>query len=208
MTCRRRAVSAAFSAAMAVHPAAAEFVYVPPEDIPVFAVAEEARETLSATLARLAPAGLEVRWDRRVDPDRLVGADYADWESLLSGEGLAWSQVGPDLIVRPAGTPAAGVDLPPSADRQTVWRVTSGEMLRDVLGRWGTRAGVETVWLTDRRWRLDENRTFEGRFEEAARALLFALSHLAWSPAAALSASGTTLTVVHRSPPAPPEAEE
>ena len=42
-----------------------------------------------------------------------------------------------------------------SADAE-LWRVHSGEMLRDVLARWGGHAGVEVLFLTDRRYRLHE----------------------------------------------------
>lgn len=81
------------------------------------------------------------------------------------------------------------------------WQVRPGEMLRDILGRWGRRAGVEVLFLTDRRYRLHEGRTFEGPFENAVEALFAALSHLPHPPAGETRAGGRTLAVMHKSDP-------
>lgn len=179
-------------------PAFAAFDYVPPAPPPVFAEAEAAAGTLAERLARLAPEGTRFHWDAGVDPGRAVTRDYGDWESLLVGEGLAWTFAPPDLAIRPAAAePAAAAEetaAPPT------WRVVSGELLRDVLERWGGRAGVDVVWLTDRRWRIDGSRAFQGEFAHAVRSLLFALSHLGYAPAGEVSADGRTLAVVHRVP--------
>jgi len=59
-----------------------------------------------------------------------------------------------------------------------LWQVHAGEMLREVLDRWGRRAGVEMLFLTDHRYRLHEGRAFGGSFDQAARTLFAALSHL------------------------------
>ena len=148
------------------------------------------------------------RKDRRcagtggVDPTRPIETDYPDWESLLWGEGLAWTQVGEDLAIRPAGLDPIEIEPIPPAERTAQWTMDSGELLHDVLARWGSRAGVRIVWLTDRRWRLDETRAFQGRFVDATRSLLFALSHLSYAPVAEISANGRSITVVHRGPPA------
>ena len=79
-----------------------------------------------------------------------------------------------------------------------LWRVRSGEMLREVLRRWGGRAGVEVLVLTDRRYRLHEGRTFQGSFAEASDALFAALAHLPRPPAGTLRADGRTLAVLHQ----------
>ena len=81
-----------------------------------------------------------------------------------------------------------------------VWRVNAGDTLRATLARWGTRAGVDVLVLTDRRYRLHEARDFPGRFAGAVDALFAALAHLPHPPAGALSADGRTLTVLHRPP--------
>lgn len=81
-----------------------------------------------------------------------------------------------------------------------VWRVNAGDTLRATLARWGTRAGVDVLVLTDRRYRLHEARDFPGRFADAVGALFAALAHLPHPPAGALSADGRTLTVLHRVP--------
>ena len=78
------------------------------------------------------------------------------------------------------------------------WNVHPGEMLRDALRRWGGHAGVGVLFLTDRRYRLHEGRTFAGSFEEAAWALLSALSHLPHPPVGEMRADGRTYAVLHR----------
>ena len=100
--------------------------------------------------------------------------------------------------------PAAGVHEPgrpdpgaPEPGRQG-WQVHAGETLREALGRWGARAGVEVLFLTDRRYRLHEGRTFAGSFEDAAGALFAALSHLPHPPAGAARPGGGTLVVMHQ----------
>lgn len=79
-----------------------------------------------------------------------------------------------------------------------LWNVQPGEMLRAALSRWGGHRGVEVVFLTDRRYRLHEARTFAGSFEEAARALFSALSHLPHPPVGEMRADGRTYAVTHR----------
>ena len=88
-----------------------------------------------------------------------------------------------------------------------VWRVAEGEMLRAVLARWGARAGTEVLFLTDRRYRLDGDRAFEGGFTDAVQALFRRLSHLPHAPADARSEGGTTLVVRHRLPASPRAGE-
>ena len=78
------------------------------------------------------------------------------------------------------------------------WRVHSGEMLRNVLSRWGGDAGIEVLFLTDRRYRLHEGRTFAGSFEEAAQALFSALSHLRHPPVGEARPDGGALVVMHQ----------
>ena len=182
-------------------PAQASFSYVPPPDIPVFQEAEEDTGTLADALARLAPDGSTLRWDRRVDPNRPLETDYQDWQALLQGEALAWSQDGEDLVIRPVDLDPVEIEHAPPAEHAAEWTMATGELLRDVLDRWGASAGVRIVWLTDRRWRLDETRVFQGRFIDATRSLLFALSHLSHAPVAEITADGRSITVVHRGPP-------
>ena len=74
-------------------------------------------------------------------------------------------------------------------------------MLRDALDRWGGRAGVEILFLTDRRYRLLEGRSFAGSFEEATQALFSALSHLPHRPVGERKGAGRTLAVLHGARP-------
>ena len=196
---------AALAACALGSPAFAAFDYVPPPDPPALSVAEETAGALGETLLRLAPEGSVLAWDHRVDPGQPLDRVYGDWQSLLEGEGLAWTAADGVLLVHPASvSPARAAAAAPPPPNEP-WRVVSGELLADVLDRWGSRAGVDIVWLTDRRWRLDESRAWEGTFLEAARQLLFALSHLPVAPVGELSASGRSLTVVHRGPRTAPE---
>ena len=79
-----------------------------------------------------------------------------------------------------------------------LWRVRSGETLREALNRWGEREHVEILLLTDRRYRLHEGRVFEGSFEEAAESLFAALSYLPHAPVGERRSDGRTLAVTHR----------
>ena len=81
------------------------------------------------------------------------------------------------------------------------WRVRTGETLREVLGRWGARDGVEVLFLTDRRYRLHEAREFGGSFAEATETLLSTLSHLPHAPVGEPRPDGRTLAVLHRARP-------
>ena len=79
-----------------------------------------------------------------------------------------------------------------------IWQVRAGEMLRETLGRWGERAEIEVLFLTDRRYRLHEGRLFHGSFGEASQALFAALSHLPHPPVGETRPDGRTLAVLHR----------
>ena len=92
--------------------------------------------------------------------------------------------------------PATGPGVPGTS----VWRVHAGETLRDVLARWGGRAGTDVVFLTDRRYRLEGEAAFQGGFADAAQALLEALSHLPHPPEGAFSTDRRSLAVTHRLP--------
>ena len=91
------------------------------------------------------------------------------------------------------GTEAGTVE--PGSGR---WHVHPGETLRGVLDRWGGRAEFEVLFLTDRRYRLHEARTFAGSFDEATQGLFAALSHLPHPPVGALRPDGRTLAVLHQ----------
>ena len=179
----------------------AEFSYIPPGgERPSFSVVEgdEYGWTLGARLAGLLPEGMTARYDRRVAVYREVLVGYPDWESLLYGEGLAGVLSGDVLEVRPAGVAAADVVLVAGGKGVGRWKVEEGELLRATLERWGERAGVELLWLTDRRYVLHRSRVYEGTFAEAARAVMFGLSHLPHPPVCELSGDGRSMVVVHR----------
>ena len=215
-----RGVAAAWSVARAVagvvavlaaggdcRPARAEFVYVSPAGSGesghsgsggAMELYQERPTALSAVLGRLLPAGTVVRWDRRVAPSRAVELDYPDWESLLHGEGLAWSEHGGEVHLRPAGLPEERVELVAARAGVSRWRAEAGESLREVLERWSARAGAELLVLTDRRYRLAGGYAREGRFAEAVGGLTAGLSHLPAPPVAELSPDGRLLTLMHR----------
>ena len=172
------ALLAVTAVSSAAGPAAADFRYVAPA---AEAVAEDAE-------ASTGDAGGLAR-TRRVDP-----ADGPE------GRDAAASQAPPGGEAEPAGlAPDPGL---------AVWRVHEGETLREVLARWGARAGMDVLFLTDRRYRLDGAAAFEGGFGHAVQALFRGLSHLPHAPVAARSEGGTTLVVRHRSPRPPEKGEE
>ena len=179
--------------------ASAGFRYVAPRsERPSFAAPGDER-SLARTLGRLAPAGMTVRLDRRVDGSRRVERSYPDWRSLLWGLGLAGDVHGDALHVRPAGLDPGRVELLGADRGRRSWRVRAGETLAGALARWGESAGVQIVVLTDRGWRLEEPRVFRDRtFDEACAALLVGLSHMPHPPAA--ERVGDMLAVTHRAP--------
>ena len=91
-------------------------------------------------------------------------------------------------------------DPGPAVPGTNVWRVHEGEMLRAVLARWAGRAGMDAVFLTDRRYRLDGDAAFGGGFADAVQALFQRLSHLPHAPVATRSEGATALVVRHRAP--------
>jgi len=109
--------------------------------------------------------------------------------------------VPPDRPPTAAVEPVPDVAAPPPGEpAHAGWRVHVGETLRETLDRWGARAGIDVLFLTDRRYRLGEARTFEGGFDGAAKALFAALAHLPRPPVGELSGDGRRLTVLHRAP--------
>ena len=182
---------------MAAGDAVAGFGYAPGERRT--AVLEDAdRTSLVEVAVRLVPAEVRLRWDRRVDAGQQVRGVYGDWRTLLFDVGLAWARHGSELHVRPAGLPPGEVELASVGRGVASWEVRRDETLTGALARWGARAGVEAVRLTDRRYTLQESRTFRGTYREAVDLLMAALSELEPAPAARLSDDGMSLSILHR----------
>ena len=166
------AVAMSVSAAAMFSPAEADFLYVPPGE-PV-AAAESTKDRAPAVYRAATEkndrAGNRAHGNRGETTTHMdrIGAHHADAEPLEKSG---------------------------SAD---LWQVHAGEMLREVLDRWGGRAGIEVLFLTDRRYRLHEGRAFAGAFDEAAQGLLAALSHLPHPPAGEMRPDGRTLAVMHQ----------
>ena len=149
-------------------PALAGFGYAPAtSDRRTVAVEKRSATSLVEVARRLAPAGVKLRWDRRVAAGQSVRGVYGDWEALLFDAGLAWDRFDDEVHVRPAGLPAGEVQLASVGEGVADWRVKAEETLEAALKRWGARAGVDVLWLTDRRYLLHEERTFRGTWIEA-----------------------------------------
>ena len=178
----------------------ADFRYIPAEaERPTLSLVEEGEAlTLEGVLASLAPSSLTLRFDRRVETGRPLAPPYGDWETLLKREGLAWMRNGTEVHVFPEGMAADAIELIGADPAGMSWRIGAEETLREVLERWSERAGVDVLWLTDRRYRLHEARVLSGSFEEAVGALFFLLSHLPHAPVAELAGDGGVLSVMHR----------
>ena len=153
---------------------------------------------IAEVATRLAPKGVKLRWDRRVDTSRRARTVYADWKMLLFDFGLAWQRHDDEVHVRPAGLPPGEVELATVGRGVADWSVGQGETLQDALTRWSAMVGVELVWLTDRTYRVHETRRFRGTFAEAVGELARSLSGLERAPEAAVAPDGRTLTVRHR----------
>ena len=152
----------------------------------------------SRVAERLAPKELRLRWDRRVDAAQQVSGVYGDWRELLFDLGLAWARHGNEVHVRPAGLPPGEVVLASVGGGVANWDVVQDETLTGALARWGARAGVGVLRLTDRRYTLLESRTFRGTYLEAVGLLMAALADAKPAPAAKLAEDGRTLVVLHR----------
>ena len=196
-----RTVAAAVAAAVLLMgtPAEAGFAYTPVDsDRSMFIHAPVDRLGIAQVAARIAPAGLKLRWDRRVSAARRVRAVYADWQMLLFDMGLAWVRHGEEVHVRPAGLPPGEVELATVGRGVADWTARQGETLREVLDRWSAMVGVDLAWLTDRSWRLNERWAFKGTYAEALERLAGSLSGLGEAPIAVIGPDGRTLSVRHR----------
>lgn len=161
----------------------ADFVYVPPDPAVVDA-AHGSGSDIGSTSA--GPTGV-----------RTVEDGAGKWKS---------GTIAPPLQLPVTTASGRSVDTRDGAARPAVhdtglWHVRADETLREVLGRWGARKGIEVLFLTDRRYRLHEGRAFRGSFEEASEALFTALSHLPHPPVGEVRTDGRTLAVMHRSSP-------
>ena len=180
--------------------AIAGFNYVaPPAPRASFAAVDDP-STLASTLGRLAPKGMKIRYDRRVDTSRRLDRLYGGWRALLWGEGLAGDVNGTEIHIRPAGVAPGAAELVSGAAGRRDWAMRAGETLAETLGRWAGAAGLEVAVLTDRSWRLGVSHVFRSRtFDEACAALLVGLSHKPHPPAA--ERVGNLVTVTHRLSP-------
>ena len=154
--------------------------------------------SLAETAARLGPAGVRLRWDRRVEAGMPVDRVHGDWRSLLFDVGLAWRRFGDELHIRPAGVPEGEIEFATARAGASDWRVWAEESLRSIMSRWGARAGVEVVWRTDRHYRVHDGRVFRAvTFEEATAALFAGLGDVPDAPAGRVSKDSTSMVMRH-----------
>ena len=166
------AIAMSVSVAAMFSPAEADFLYVPPREP---AAAAESGEDRAPAAHRAATE----KNDRASD-----GAHFDVGETAPHADRSDAHHFDTEPLEKSASA--------------SLWRVHAGEMLREALDRWGERAGVDVLVLTDRRYRLHEGRAFAGAFDEAARDLFAALSHLPHPPAGEMRPDGRTLAVMHR----------
>ena len=165
--------------------AEAGFLYVPPGEPAAVVEAERARppEVERAATAQEHGGTATTRTDR-IDAHRSETPRRVETPLRMAAPPVAAPRYADAEPLAKNGSPG-------------LWQVRAGEMLREALDRWGDRAGVEVLFLTDRRYRLHEGRAFPGSFDEAARTLFSALSHLPHPPAGELRPDGRTLAVMH-----------
>jgi len=168
----------AVSVAAMTAPAEAGFLYVPPHE--AAAAAESGKDR--------APTGREAATQRN---DRASGPARGNPDEATTRT----EEIGAHRREAPRHADAERLAR---SDSPSLWQVHAGEMLREALGRWAAHAGVELMFLTDRRYRLREGRAFEGSFGEATQGLFAALSHLPHPPAGEMRPCGRTLAVMHR----------
>ena len=135
-----------------------------------------------------------------------IGSPPAGWTGVRTvqdgGGNQTNSAVAPPLQVPVTTASGRWVDTRDRAARPAVhdtglWHVRADETLHEVLGRWGARRSLDVIFLTDRRYRLHEGRTFRGSFEGASEALFEALSHLPHPPVGELRTDGRSFAVLH-----------
>ena len=191
------AMAMAVTVAAMTSPAEADFLYVPPRD-PV-APAESRKDPAPAV--REAETEKNARGSDETGGEPAEAATHTDRIDAHRRE-RSRRVAAPLRVETPLRVAAPGhADAEPleRSGSAGLWQVRAGEMLREALDRWGDRAGVEVLFLTDRRYRLHEGRAFEGSFDEAAMDLFSALSHLPHPPAGELRPDGRTLAVMHGS---------
>ena len=199
------AVLAAVLTLIATEPGLAGFRYVAPA-VPLEVPPEAPAEAMPATgdaapepVARgpvpitAVPQGAEAGGAAAAPTPRVSGSAVSD--TGVSGTRSPSLRVSDTSV---SGTSVAGTSVAGTrVSNASVWPLREGEMLRAVLARWGARAGVDVLFLTDRRYRLDAAASFEGGFMEAVQALFQGLSHLPHPPVAT-RAEGAALVVRHR----------
>ena len=178
-------IAMAVSVAAMTSPAEADFLYVPPREPAAAAESgtDHARAVHEAATEKNARGSDEAHGEPAEATTHTDGIDAHRGEAPLP-------------VAAPGYADAEPLEKSSSAG---LWQTRAGEMLREALGRWGARAGIEVTFLTDRRYRLHEGRAFEGSFEEAAMDLFSALSHLSHPPVGELRPDGRTLAVMHGS---------
>ena len=117
---------------------------------------------------------------------------------IASGTGGDMAQEREPAVAAGGARAHAAIEADAGQPGSVSWQVHAGETLREVLARWGGRADIEALFLTDRRYRLHEGRAFGGSFREATQALFAALSHLPHPPVGELGNEGRTIAVLHR----------
>ena len=180
-----KVMAMAVTVAAMTSPAGADFLYVPPR--------ESAAPAESGTAH--VPAVHEAATEKNARGSDEAGGEPA--EAATHTDRIDAHRR--ETLLRVAAPRYADAEPLERSGSAGLWQVRAGEMLREALDRWGDRAGVEVLFLTDRRYRLHEGRAFEGSFDEAARTLFSALSHLPHAPVGELRPDGRTLAVMHGS---------
>jgi hypothetical protein len=75
-----------------------------------------------------------------------------------------------DIVQQSDAAQSAPVPIIPVTPSQ--WTARAGEDLRDVLGRWGSRAGYDVQWDAQQSGAIMQDVSYSGSFEEAAAQLL------------------------------------
>ncbi len=180
----------------------AEFLYIPPEgSVSVSTLSVDDDDgvwDLARALKQLSPPGLTLRFDHRVDTARVLDKrTLRSWESVIHQEGLTYTVRNGDFIVYPKGVNVDDIQLVASGTTVGDWSVINGMMLSEVLEKWGRRASVEVVFLTDHDYLLETSHTFRGTYKEAVQALLFSLGNLPYPPRGSLAKNGRVLAIHH-----------
>ena len=151
---------------------------------------------LAIAVTEIVPNGYRYVFGDNIDAGILVSWEEGnDWRQLLRD---AVSNVGYNVRITGKTISITGGEksisplVKPSSRPADVWVASKGDNLKDILAVWSGRAGVDFVWSTTKSYKLPNNVSYTGTFDEAVRQLLSQFESMSQSPVGIMH-TGTVL---------------